>query len=91
MPEIEYDAPTIDSWALLYSEASQDEKKRILTALCKYIDNLNYFAKKEYNAYILNRHRELNEQEKIEAFRRQRAADLKKLDDRLRERKKSLK
>lgn len=87
---INLDAPLIDSWADLYQVATQDQKASILEALCKYIKILNYFDRKEYNAYILKRHRELTEEDRIEEFRRQRDADLKKLDDRIRERKKAL-
>ena len=88
---LDLDPPLIESWSLLYSEATHDQKASVLEALCKHIKVLNFFARKEYCAYILNRHRELNEQDKIEAYRRQKAADLKKLDDRIMERKRSLK
>jgi hypothetical protein len=91
MTEIDLDPPLIDSWALLYSEATQDQKASILASLCKYISVLNFFDRRDWNAYILKRARELNEQDKIEAYRRQKAADLKKLDDRIMERKRSLK
>lgn len=88
---LDLDPPLIESWAELYQGASQDQNTLILEALCKHISILNFFDRKEYSAYILKRHRELNEEERIEAFRRQRAADLKKLDDRIMERKRNLK
>lgn len=87
---LDLDPPTIDSWSLLYSEATQDQKASILASLCKYISILNFFAKRDFQAYILKRHRELNEWDKIQKHREQKAADLKKLDDRVMERKRSL-
>lgn len=87
---LEIDPPLVESWQDLLKEAQNDEERsQVLSSLAKHITLENYWLRKEIRAYVLRRMGEMDAEERIHVFRRNKVAELKKLDYIVMERRRS--